>query len=82
MRKMHCRLPNILPHFVAKVQSQTLRPDRTPCSFPIVEFLHLLQMNALQVKEFEAMKEKARAEELQIAETKMVMHQVRGLGGK
>ena len=29
-----------------------------------------------QVKDFEAMKEKAREEELQIAETKMVMHQV------
>ena len=28
------------------------------------------------MKDFEAMKEKARAEELQIAETKMVMHQV------
>ena len=33
--------------------------------------------NCPQVKEFEAMKEKAREEELQIAETKMVMHQVR-----
>ena len=34
------------------------------------------QLSLPQVKDFEAMKEKAREEELQIAETKMVMHQV------
>ena len=41
-----------------------------------VGFTALDLLSAPQVKDFEAMKEKAREEELQIAETKMVMHQV------